>query len=139
MNREKRDLRMSISITREFKKLLKEKSEEYKIDESTLASLFEFIGYFSLIKVEQQIDSIGGKYDTKEIIGRLANNQDISPYHWNWSVRELLHPAIIQLETEQVLINGLESLRRLSKQRNKKIIITELSKINYKEVKNEIE
>lgn len=137
MRKEDRNVRIKISVTEDFEKSLKEKAAEYDLKPTTLCSFLEYVGYFSLLKMEEQIKQINDDMDVKEIIGRIANNQDINiGYELTWSVK-VLRSAVKELKTEQILINGLDSLRKLSRQASKKEYFKELSKIEYKGVKHE--
>jgi hypothetical protein len=103
--------RFTLCVTQEFESSLESKAKAYCIPKHTLASLCEFVGFFALMKIEEQIDSIGGKYDTKEIIKRISCEQDIGAFNWAWSIKDLLKPAIKKMSVEEVFLIGLKSIK----------------------------
>ena len=102
---------LSIRITKDLDEALEQKALSYDAHKSSLASLCTFVGFFTILKVEEQVKEIGDKYHFKDIISRLANNQDIGAYGWNWSIKTFLRPAIMQMSAEEFCINGLKNLK----------------------------
>lgn len=102
---------LSIRITKDLEEAIEQKANSYDAHKSTLASLCTFVGFFTILKVEEQVKEIGDKYHFRDIISRLANNQDIGAYGWNWSIKTFLRPAIMQMSAEEFCINGLKNLK----------------------------
>ncbi|MDH3352831.1 MAG: hypothetical protein OEL87_00080 [Nanoarchaeota archaeon] len=122
MQTESRTIKLNIRTTKEMDIAVSKKAEVYSAKKATLDALIYHIGYFALIKTENQIEEITfRKHSTPEFVRKLARGEDIGGVRFRWSVKNFLQPAIKQMEVEEMVINGLKSIPTNQEQKEKEI------------------